>query len=183
MVELICKQCKKKFSVQPYRRKTAKFCSVKCMGNYNKKSYKGNNSVRWKEKSHIKLNCLQCGHEYNELIQRKGRSKFCSRECLNKWMSENLTKEKRYNWKGGTKRRNEGYYNLQYKLWRESVFKRDDYTCQWCGKRGCYLEAHHKKLWTDYPELRFDIDNGITLCKDCHNTKGIHKWGCSRPLK
>jgi predicted phage replisome organizer len=61
----------------------------------------------------------------------------------------------------------------EYKKWRQSVFIRDDFTCQICGERGGHLEAHHKKAWAYYPSERYDIDNGITLCKICH--KKIHK--------
>jgi 5-methylcytosine-specific restriction endonuclease McrA len=64
-------------------------------------------------------------------------------------------------------------------VWRENIFKRDNYTCQHCGVRSgagnpVYLEAHHKKGWTYYPDLRFIEDNGITLCKGCHYK--VH-WG------
>jgi len=179
MVEIICKQCKKKFEVQNHRKNTAKFCSYKCRSQYQKKFKKGKNSPKWKKESHIKLICAQCGEEYDELIQRKERSHFCSKKCKYKWESENRIKEKRYNWKGGNKRRNEGYYNSKYKKWRSAVFERDNWTCQTCRSRGVYLEAHHIKSWAEYPELRFDIDNGVALCKDCHNLtkKGRKKVG------
>ena len=56
-----------------------------------------------------------------------------------------------------------------YKKWRLSVYKRDNFTCQWpnckCKKK---LNAHHIKRWADCPGLRYDVNNGITLCKDHH---------------
>lgn len=56
---------------------------------------------------------------------------------------------------------------LEYKNWRREVFKRDNYTCQICGGKG-RIEADHIKSWRDYPELRYDLNNGRTLCKSCH---------------
>lgn len=52
--------------------------------------------------------------------------------------------------------------------WRREIFKRDDYTCKLCGKRGVNLQADHILPYCAYPKLRFDITNGRTLCIDCH---------------
>jgi hypothetical protein len=57
----------------------------------------------------------------------------------------------------------------QYKRWRYDVYLRDNFTCQKCGdSSGGNLNAHHIKPFANYPELRFDVFNGITLCKSCH---------------
>lgn len=52
--------------------------------------------------------------------------------------------------------------------WSKEVYERDDYICKKCGKRGNKLNAHHINSWDKHPDERFNIDNGITLCVDCH---------------
>lgn len=69
--------------------------------------------------------------------------------------------------------------NPKWKEWRRKVFERDNWTCQDCGGKG-YLHPHHivpvkDCLKMDFEELIFDVENGLTLCKDCHLGKGIHK--------
>jgi len=58
--------------------------------------------------------------------------------------------------------------------WGDKIKKRDNYTCQRCGKEnltGKNCHAHHKKPKDLYPELALDLDNGETLCIDCHTVK------------
>jgi transposase len=53
------------------------------------------------------------------------------------------------------------------KKWRKQVTKRDDHKCQKCGSLD-KLHAHHIKEFKDYPDLRWDLNNGITVCVFCH---------------
>lgn len=63
-------------------------------------------------------------------------------------------------------------HSIEMKLCRESVFIRDGFACVWCGdNKGGNLEADHIQEFARYPKLRFAIDNGRTLCKDCHRKR------------
>ncbi len=72
--------------------------------------------------------------------------------------------------------------DLKYRLWRSDVFTRDNYTCQECGQKGVRIQAHHLKPFAQiikeyhiktlsealYCEELWDINNGQTLCSECH---------------
>ena len=55
----------------------------------------------------------------------------------------------------------------KYKKWRKSVYARDGYSCRICGNDG-RLNAHHIKPWSLFPNHRYKVTNGITLCLKCH---------------
>jgi len=78
--------------------------------------------------------------------------------------------ERHYNWKGG--RPWERFKEPRYIAWRKAVLERDGYVCQQCGrqckKRERGLAAHHIKPYADHPDLRYEMSNGITLCRHCH---------------
>lgn len=75
-----------------------------------------------------------------------------------------------HQWEGGITPINYKIRNsIEYKLWRNSVFAKDGYRCVWC-KSTKQIQADHIKRFSEYPEFRFAIDNGRTLCYKCHKT-------------
>ena len=134
-------------------------------GNYCKllseeKEYKNTKTL-------LKIKC-KCGNEFETSFANfKHENK---RQC-NKCSLEQNSGENSNLWKGGTSSERDRIKNTEeYKQWRESVFKRDNYTCQCCkDNKGNNLEAHHIENFSSNEDLRFNINNGITLCKKCHN--------------
>ena len=86
-----------------------------------------------------------------------------------------ISGELHHNWKGGITAKNK----LEREKFRLTiqplVFKRDNYTCQFCEQYGGYLQVDHLKSWADYPELRFSLNNCQTLCMACHYYKTFKK--------
>lgn len=73
------------------------------------------------------------------------------------------------NWKGGISNTNKLVRkSYRFKEWRKAVFERDDYTCQKYKVRGVSLHPHHVLNFSEYPELRFDVNNGVTLSEKAH---------------
>lgn len=74
------------------------------------------------------------------------------------------------NWRGGITSANAlERASKKYEDWRLAVFERDRYTCQLCGdNKGGNLNAHHIKPFAKFPELRFVVSNGSTICESCH---------------
>lgn len=103
-------------------------------------------------------------------------------------IKKSLSAKKRVNdgthnfWKGGVCEINKKIrMSFEYRLWRTAVFERDNYTCIWCGEKSrkgksLEIQADHIKPFADYPELRFAIDNGRTLCRECHKKTETFGW-------
>ncbi len=120
--------------------------------------------------------------ETRKKLGRKGR-KLKGRVWNKGKRQPQTTGKKNPNWKGGISDFNKKIRGLnEYSQWRTKVFERDRWTCQTCHKRG-YVEAHHiilfnsiilkNKIRTVNQALKcselWDIDNGVTLCKECHS--------------
>lgn len=118
--------------------------------------------VKWKKHSKKTLEKLSISHKWiiqsYEWRKKRWESMMGEKNCNRNWWPKTSKEEKRKirNW-------------FEYKEWRKKVFERDNYTCRDCNIKWLYIEAHHKKSFTEYPELRYDVDNWLTLCKKCHN--------------
>jgi len=94
-------------------------------------------------------------------------------EATRNKMSEAHKGKKHWNWQGGiTDATHRLRKQMKCQNWKKAVLKRDNYICQHCGlesePNSNELDTHHIKDFKDYPELRYNIDNGIVLCKSCH---------------
>lgn len=132
--------------------------------------------------------CKQCGKKFKvwfSMIRNGwGKGKFCSKGCYHTFpksaefrrrISLAFRGANHPNWKGGATKGRKDRNRKEYKEWRKSVFERDEYTCQDCGvknKKGLghsvALEADHIAPWVLYPESRYEVENGRTLCTFCH---------------
>ena len=127
------------------------------------------------KKGHIQLlniGSFKKGHK----SYKSNLGKHPSEKTRNK-MSESRKGKNNPCWKGGITSKNHIIRrSIEFRLWREAVFARDNWTCQGCNRRGVSLNAHHLKSFAEFPELRFAIDNGQTLCEKCHNLTKKGGW-------
>lgn len=148
-----------------------------------------------KAKSSASKDCMQCKIRFVKpphLSYKQWEDrKLCSKQCAVVSFETNYTHSKEtrekmrllhlgkpapwkrgalnYFWRGGkTPQILAERMSLKYKNWRREVFERDDWTCQKCGVRGGKLNADHIKSFTHFPEIRYDLGNGRTLCVPCH---------------
>lgn len=105
-------------------------------------------------------------------ISERARDRMLGKELSSNTkqkLSEAHSKEKHWNWQGGVTKENKRIRNsAKWKEWRKKVFERDNHTCQECGKVGGYLEPHHIFPIRSDKENLFNTNNGITLCRPCH---------------
>lgn len=149
--------------------------------------------------------CVDCHKRklITEFVKGKGELyRYKCKDCKNKTrrtgkandgrFKPGHTKGKRYEnghipWHNGTKgkglnlsekqkNKTDRYNSWKYRQWKKSVLQKDHHRCVRCG--GDYmLAAHHKLPWKKYPLLRFEIENGETLCNTCHGKEEGFKSG------
>lgn len=165
---LSCRHCGIEFYVSPSRLKPVnsgngrtalrQFCSRKC--------------ASYAQLTNTPLLCVICGSKfYASKSQVKYRNrKTCSRQC-NKSMVRQIAIQRRID-NGYTQHQLDrlARYAPEAEIWRKAVFERDDYTCQFCVVRGGKLEADHVLPFAYFPEIRYELSNGRTLCRNCHST-------------
>ncbi|WP_338750047.1 HNH endonuclease signature motif containing protein [Bacillus sp. FJAT-52991] len=111
-------------------------------------------------KKRINTSCTYCHKEFEIVLSafHKSERNFCNQTCFRSFLKDNrVITEDITN-------------SAAYKEWRLKVYKRDGYRCK---MPGCYsqsrdIAAHHIYPKKTYPELKFEVSNGITLCKTCH---------------
>lgn len=132
------------------------------------------------------------------------RKKFCSRGCASTYTYSIGRRDMRKLWskcntpEANAKKRHVGTSHPRYikdrsqvkyrpryenTRWRTAVFERDSYTCQICFKVGGKLQADHIKPYAAYPEFRWILSNGRTLCVDCHKKTPTYGARGKRKLK
>jgi len=141
---------------------------------FEKRNYKllsddfGNQAV-----TNIKLEYLCNRHLYlgslfiswNHFYTKKQGCKQCAYERRTIWVGENNP-----SWKGGVSdKNNRERHSKNYKSWVKEVYIRDNYTCQCCGRIGGNLRAHHLDSFAKYKGKRYELSNGMTLCRSCHD--------------
>lgn len=129
------------------------------------------NKTPWnKNKGNVLLICKVCNSE--KIVKPYRNSKFCSKNCKNKY-SNLMRGETHWNYKGKESRNEQTKRNWAiYKEFKKLVHIRDNNKCFICKKSG-KNDVHHIEAWTNNFEKRFSIENGITVCKNCHLE--IHK--------
>jgi len=160
-----CLICGKEYrAVSDFGDRKQKYCSREC----------------WSKSGRLVNKCLLCDSEI--ITYKSVNKKYCNRLCRDEHYKERFKGEASHFWEGGKTKESKLKKSCSaYKSWRMSVFKRDHFTCLWCGIKDNTIEADHIKPQSQYPELIYDVDNGRTLCHECH--KKTDTYGCKHKSK
>ena len=155
-----CQQCGSEFQVRPARLKTAKFCKRKCADDWRRTSFRGSANPHFKG-GPDRRTCPECGVGFE--ARAASDRKFCSKSCADKG-GYRRTGEDHPLYKPDSRRKSR---RGKHGAWARAVISRDGATCQHCGSQE-HLQAHHIKPFEAFPEHRWEIVNGLTLCAPCH---------------
>jgi len=144
--------------------------------NKKRPNISGSNNFKWIP--FITKKCEWCGivFETKKTKNKRGIKRFCTQKCAAKWRFNGENNPK---WSGGKAREwDKLKMSDGYKVWRLDIFKRDKFTCRFCGYRSkkskahgdktSDIQAHHIIPLREKKELAMEITNGITLCLKCH---------------
>jgi hypothetical protein len=166
---MTCDTCGKKLpkrDASKLQRNKHHFCSRACYEVWWKQNVGCPGEQHPTAKAKHTVACLECGQKFRVAPYRKDTARFCSHACRGAYY---FSGKRNPLWKGGVTEINAKVrQSPAYEAWRRAVYRRDRWLCQECGYKGRELIAHHPKRFADYPELRFDVSNGRTLCRACH---------------
>lgn len=172
-VVVLCTQCGKTKEIVPSLEKRLEsfFCNQNCRNEHLKSNMIGEENPNYKR---VSTQCSGCSKPIDVQPYRleKHKYQFCTSECYLKNIGKYFTGEHNQNWNGSLSAKDRERLRLLpgYREWRNKVFFRDKYSCQVCKDSvGGNLVAHHLNSWDVYPGDRFSVENGVTLCKNCHN--------------
>lgn len=152
MKEKLCECCGVLFKVKISKFDKRRFCTSVCQ---NK------SAIPWnKGKSKLELPQLSnAGRKIGDIPWNKGKKMpSITGENHAHWIQDRTKLAKRQERNDST-----------YKEWRRQVWLRDNFKCKMANP-DCLgrIEAHHILIWSEYPELRYEVNNGITLCHAHH---------------
>lgn len=163
----VCEYCGNSFEVVKSQAATSKYCSRSCKDADRGNKYSRKGSPNWRG-GKVFVRCAECENQFEVYPSAIGYRTHCSKKCMALGYRKKVG-EKSNTWQGGKTAINSRHRGrFEYREWREAVFARDNWTCQDCGQIGHELHAHHIFSFADFPEYRFKIWNGTTLCLPCH---------------
>jgi endogenous inhibitor of DNA gyrase (YacG/DUF329 family) len=132
------------------------------------------------KKEPIQQICKTCGIIYyrKPSLANRGKNTYCSNKCRNLDTKSWFGGERNHNWKGGFNGVQNIRWSPEYRVWRITIFQRDNFICQKCGckhTRKNPIHAHHIEYFSVNKDKMFSVDNGITLCKQCHLKKHTNR--------
>ena len=158
----LCENCSKRLKLsEEHKRKISKSSKGKIISEKQKQQIsEAHTGRKHTEQSRKNMSDAHIGIKPSEETKKR-MSDSALKGINHPWYNPNLTDEERLI----------GRTYPEYREWRKAIYERDNYMCQLCGMTGI-INAHHIESYTDNPELRTELLNGITMCEECH--KNFH---------